>query len=228
MVSTDFSLSGKTALVAGDSKYWSRYAGAALAEAGADVAFAARNAQRLEEAAEEVRRQGQKALTVPTDATDASQVQKMTDQVVAEFGRIDILVNTSDLVLAKPFLETSEAEWRRVLDIDRADRPPEHVGLDLPPQGAFRASADEHDVVYLHTQLADEFHAVAQAERDAFHHRAHHVGPGVAQAQAREHSARVGVGVGCPFAAEVGEENQPFGSRRCRCGHFGQTVGPIA
>ena len=116
MGSNEFSLSGKTALVAGDSKYWSKYAGAALAEAGADVAIAARNTKRLEEAAEEVRRQGQKVITIPTDTTDASQVQKMVEQVVAEFGRIDILVNASDLLFARPFLEVSEGEWRRVLD----------------------------------------------------------------------------------------------------------------
>jgi NAD(P)-dependent dehydrogenase (short-subunit alcohol dehydrogenase family) len=118
MVAKDFNLGGKIALVAGDSKYWSRYAGAALAGAGADVAIAARNAKRLEEAAEEVRRQGQKALAIPTDTTDAAQVQKMADQVIAEFGRIDILVNANELLLAKPFLETTESEWRRVLDVN--------------------------------------------------------------------------------------------------------------
>ncbi len=118
MGSNEFSLSGKIALVAGDSNYWSKYAGAALAEAGADVAIAARNTKRLEEAAEEVRRQGQKAITIPTDTTDASQAQKMVEQVVVEFGRIDILVNASDLLFAKPFLEVSEAEWRRLLDVN--------------------------------------------------------------------------------------------------------------
>lgn len=116
MGSNEFSLSGKTTLVVGDSKYWSKYAGAALAEAGADVAIAARNTKRLEEAAEEVRHQGKKTITIPTDTTDASQVQKMVEQVVAEFGRIDILVNASDLLFARPFLEVSEGEWRRVLD----------------------------------------------------------------------------------------------------------------
>jgi len=116
MVAKDFNLGGKIALVAGDSKYWSKYAGAALAEAGADVAITARNTKRLEETAEEVRRQGQKILAISTDTTDAAQVQKMVDQVVTEFGRIDILVKANELLLAKPFLETTEAEWRRVLD----------------------------------------------------------------------------------------------------------------
>ena len=55
---------------------------------------------------------------VPTDITDAAQVQKVVDQVVAEFGRIDILVNANDLLLAKPFLDTSESEWRRIIDIN--------------------------------------------------------------------------------------------------------------
>jgi len=118
MVAKDFRLEGKTALVAGDSKYWSKYAGAALAGAGANVAFAARNTKRIEEAAGEVSQRGQKTLTITTDMTDAAQVQKMVDQVVAELGRIDILVNANDLLLAKPFLETTESEWRRIFDVN--------------------------------------------------------------------------------------------------------------
>jgi len=118
MVAKDFELGGKVALVAGDSKYWSKYAGAALAEAGADVAFAARNTKRIEEAAGEVSQRGQKTLTITADMTDATQTQKMADQVVAEFGRIDILVNANDLQMAKPFLETTESEWRRILDVN--------------------------------------------------------------------------------------------------------------
>jgi len=116
MVAKDFELGGKVALVAGDSKYWSKYAGAALAEAGADVAFAARNAKRIEEAAAEVSRRGKKTLTITTDMNDAAQVQKMADQVVAQFGRIDILVNANNLQLAKRFLDTSESEWHRMFN----------------------------------------------------------------------------------------------------------------
>jgi NAD(P)-dependent dehydrogenase (short-subunit alcohol dehydrogenase family) len=116
MVAKDFELTGKVALVAGDSKYWSKYAGAALAEAGADVAFAARNTKRIEEAAGEVSQRGKKTLTLTTDMNDATQVQKMVDQVVAQFGRIDILVNANDLQLAKPFLDITESEWRRMFE----------------------------------------------------------------------------------------------------------------
>jgi len=116
MISKDFNLSGKIALITGDSEYWAKYAAGALAEAGADVAIAAKNASKLEEAAQEVRSHGPKALTVPTDTTDAAQVQEAVQQVIAECGRIDILVNAADLEFAKPFLETSGSEWHRVLD----------------------------------------------------------------------------------------------------------------
>ncbi len=116
MISEEFSLRGKIALVAGDSEYWAKYAAGALAEAGADVAIVAKSDSKLAAAAEEARGNGSKAMTVPTDTTDAAQVQKAVEQVVAEFGRIDILVNAADVEFAKPFLETSESEWHSVLD----------------------------------------------------------------------------------------------------------------
>lgn len=116
MVSETFKLDGKKALVAGDSSYWSKYAAAALAEAGADVAVAARNSQKTGEAVAEVQRLGRKAVAIPTDTTKSSEVNKMVEQAVAEFGRIDILVNAADLQFAKPCLEITEHEWHRVID----------------------------------------------------------------------------------------------------------------
>lgn len=116
MVAKAFNLSGKTALVAGDSRFWSKYVVAALAEAGADVAVAAKSSQKLEEAVEEVRRLGRKAVAVATDTTNSSQVQRMVEQVVSELGKIDILVNAADMEFAKPFVEITEDEWHQVID----------------------------------------------------------------------------------------------------------------
>ena len=116
MVSEAFNLGGKTALVAGDSKFWSKYVVAALAGAGADVAVAARSSPKLEEAAGEARRLGRKTVVIPTDTTSSSQVQKMVEQAVAELGKIDILVNVADLEFAKPVVEITEDEWHRVID----------------------------------------------------------------------------------------------------------------
>ncbi len=118
MVSAAFSLSGKVALVAGDSEYWSCYTAAALADAGADVAIAACGEDKINAAATEVRDKGIKALAVKTDTTDAADVAKTVGRVVAELGRIDILVNTANLELGKPFLETTEQNFRCLLDVN--------------------------------------------------------------------------------------------------------------
>ncbi len=116
MVSERFSLSGKIALLAGNSRFWSKYVAAALAGAGADVAVAGKSQQKLEEAIGEVQRLGRRALAVPTDTAQSSQVERMVERVVGQFGKIDILVNANDLQFAKPLLETTEHEWHRVIE----------------------------------------------------------------------------------------------------------------
>ena len=116
MVSEEFNLNGKSALVVGNGRFWSKYIATALAEAGADVAVAAKNTKKIEEAADEVHRLGRKAVTIPTDMTKPSQVQKMVQQTITELGKIDILVNAADLQFAKPFMEITEDEWHRVME----------------------------------------------------------------------------------------------------------------
>ena len=111
MVANEFKLNGKTALVAGDGRFWVKYAAAALAGAGADVAIAANNSRKLEDAVAEVRRLGKKAVPILADLTSSSQVQKMAEKAIAELGRIDILVNAADSLFVKPFIEITEDEW---------------------------------------------------------------------------------------------------------------------
>ena len=102
MISAEFSLRGKTALVTGDGR-WLKHVAAALAEAGADVALATQNPKALETAAREVRHHDKKVAAIPTVLTRSRDVNKMVEQVLAKLGRIDILINTSDLEFAKPF-----------------------------------------------------------------------------------------------------------------------------
>lgn len=68
-----------------------------LAQQGAWLALAARNAEKLEQVAAECRDHGGRALVVPTDVTDESQCEMLVDQTVAEFGRIDTLINNAGL-----------------------------------------------------------------------------------------------------------------------------------
>ncbi|MBN1382811.1 MAG: SDR family oxidoreductase [Deltaproteobacteria bacterium] len=116
MTAKAFLVKDKIALIAGDSKLWTKPAAVALVEAGADVAIAAKDTPRLAEATEAVRKTGRKVLAIPTDVTKAAQVKTAVRRVVAEYGRIDILVNAGDVHFFQPFLKIRNAEWNKVMD----------------------------------------------------------------------------------------------------------------
>jgi NAD(P)-dependent dehydrogenase (short-subunit alcohol dehydrogenase family) len=111
-----FELKGKTALVAGDSKFWTKSVVAALAGAGADVAVAARNSPKLTEAVEIARKAGRKAIAIPTDITNPAQVQRAVQHAHGEYGHLDILVNATDVPFFQPFLGINAADWQKTMD----------------------------------------------------------------------------------------------------------------
>jgi NAD(P)-dependent dehydrogenase (short-subunit alcohol dehydrogenase family) len=99
-------LDGKVALVTGGSKGIGRAIALSLAEAGADVAIAARGLEALEKTAGEIEHRGRRALMVPTDLADAAQVRSLVERTTEDLGTLDILVNN---VGAAPFLSTVES-----------------------------------------------------------------------------------------------------------------------
>lgn len=111
-----FRLPGRVALVTGAARNLGREIALAFADAGADVALTARSGSELEKMAKEIRAKGRKALAIPMDVTDFSQVEQAVGRIVTEFGRIDILVNNAATRSHKPVLELSEQEWRSVID----------------------------------------------------------------------------------------------------------------
>lgn len=90
-----FDLSGRVALVTGGGTGIGRAIALLLAERGADVALAARRAEKLEAAAAEVRALGRQAICLPTDVRDPEAVKAMVEALAAKWGRIDILINNS-------------------------------------------------------------------------------------------------------------------------------------
>jgi NAD(P)-dependent dehydrogenase (short-subunit alcohol dehydrogenase family) len=88
-------LDGKVAIVTGAGRGLGRAMSIALAEAGADVVVTARTKDQIEETANLVRETGRKALPVICDVTDSSSVNAMVEATVAEFGRVDILLNNA-------------------------------------------------------------------------------------------------------------------------------------
>jgi NAD(P)-dependent dehydrogenase (short-subunit alcohol dehydrogenase family) len=115
-VTDQFKIQNKVALVTGAGRNLGRAIALSLAEAGADVALTARSMPEVEKTAEEIRKQGRKALAVVMDVTNFSQIEQATQKIISEFGRIDILVNNAATRSHKSLIEISEQEWRSVID----------------------------------------------------------------------------------------------------------------
>ena len=88
-------LKDKIAVVTGASRGIGKGIALDFADAGADVALAARSVGDLEEVAREVEKRGRKALVVKMDAFKYDEVEAAIDQTVAQFGRLDVLVNNA-------------------------------------------------------------------------------------------------------------------------------------
>jgi NAD(P)-dependent dehydrogenase (short-subunit alcohol dehydrogenase family) len=88
-------LTGRVAIVTGASRGIGAATGRALAAAGAAVALAARSEEALVQLAAEITATGGRAMAVPTDVTDPTSVNRLVDQAVGAFGRLDIAVNNA-------------------------------------------------------------------------------------------------------------------------------------
>ena len=110
-----FSLEDKVAIVTGGSMGIGKQLALGLAEAGAHVVITARNKERCEDAANEIEKLGVKTLAVGCNVTDIDQVEKLTQSVVAAFGRIDILVNNAGTTWADNPEDFELKRWNDVI-----------------------------------------------------------------------------------------------------------------
>ncbi len=111
MILDRFRLTDQVAIVTGAGRGIGQGIALAYAEAGADVVCAARTPSQLEETAEQVRALGRRALVVPCDVLERAQLENLVAAALAEFGRIDLLVNNAGGWPPKPALRTSEKEF---------------------------------------------------------------------------------------------------------------------
>src|SRR6185369_15476 len=102
---SDKKLLGKIALITGASKGLGKAMALALAEAGAKLALVSRNLDQLKAVAQEVRALGAEAEVFQADVTDEGQVRELQHDVIAKFGRIQILINNAGINIRKPVTE---------------------------------------------------------------------------------------------------------------------------
>jgi 3-oxoacyl-[acyl-carrier protein] reductase len=110
-----FSLKDKVALVTGASQGIGRDTALALAQAGAKVAVAARNEERLASLVSEIEAAGGTALAVKMDVADADQVKSGFKQVIEKFARLDILVNNAAITRDGLSMRMKQDDWEAVL-----------------------------------------------------------------------------------------------------------------
>ena len=107
-------LAGQVALVTGGGTGIGRATALELARCGADVVIAGRRSEPLEKVRAHVAELGRRALVVATDIREQVQVDALVDRALAEFGRIDVLVNNAGGQFAAPAEQISLQGWRAV------------------------------------------------------------------------------------------------------------------
>ena len=116
MVYKPLDLNGQTAVVLGATSGIGRALALGLAQAGADVAPSGRRANLVVSTAAEIEALGRRALRIESDVRDRASLQALLETAVAEFGKVDILVNCAGVTKRTPTLEVSDEEWNAILD----------------------------------------------------------------------------------------------------------------
>jgi NADP-dependent 3-hydroxy acid dehydrogenase YdfG len=111
-------LDGTAALVTGASSGIGAATAVTLAEHGAAVALAARRVDRLDALAQKIRDGGGRALVIEADIAKEESARGAVERTVAEFGRLDTLINNAGVMLLGPAVEAPLEEWERMVHLN--------------------------------------------------------------------------------------------------------------
>ena len=117
----DFGLQGKVALVtgAGSQKGFGKAIALTLAREGCDVVVSDIDLKGAQQTADEIEASGRKAIAIKADVSSSTEVDSMVKTALAEFGKIDVLVNNAGAIHAlKPFVEITESEINADIDVN--------------------------------------------------------------------------------------------------------------
>ncbi len=112
-------LKGKVALITGAARGIGRGIAEVFADEGADVAVNdVDNMAQAEEVARGIRSNGPRAIAVRADVAKRADVEPMIEKVWNELGPIDILVNNAGIETIVPFLDLTDEQWTRLVDVN--------------------------------------------------------------------------------------------------------------
>lgn len=111
-------IEGKVVVITGGSSGLGEATARHLAALGAKVVISARRAERLDAIVAEIAAAGGEALAVRADVTRKADMDALVARAVAEFGRVDVLVNNAGLMAIAPMSEMRTEEWDRMIDIN--------------------------------------------------------------------------------------------------------------
>ncbi len=115
---SQFSLEGIIALITGGSRGIGEETAIRFAKAGADVVVTSRKQPDLEKVVAKIEKLGRKSMAVATHLGRLNEIQPLVDQVVAEFGKIDVLVNNAGTNFFMPAIEMTEKGWDSVMNLN--------------------------------------------------------------------------------------------------------------
>lgn len=121
MILDKFRMDDRVAVVTGAGRGLGAAIAVAFAEAGADVLISARSADQLDEVAAQVAETGRRAHVVVADLSDEEAAANLADVAVAEFGRLDTVVNNVGGAMPRPLLDTKPKHLRQAFDFNVAN-----------------------------------------------------------------------------------------------------------
>ena len=111
-----FDLTGRVAVVIGGTSGIGRAIAHGLAEAGADVVPTSRRAEQVAESAREIQTMGRRSLEVISDVSDRTSLERLLEECVGKFGKVDILINSAGKTKRTATIDVSDDEWNDILD----------------------------------------------------------------------------------------------------------------